>query len=495
VENHHRPRHALGSAAAFRPSAKQYALHPLEKALMLTVIALLVYVPWALGGMRPSAQIVAGILAVVAFVLSLIPRTYDDRYHAGGNLRLYMWPKLRRFPIFWIGLVYLALIVIQIYNPAWILRTSAKGWWLEPQAYLAWLPHGVEGTAFTKMNGWRTLLIQGGAWLLICALWVGVTRRRTLQLLLVTLTLNAVALGILAAAQRFGGTNDIFWQIPSPNEIWGTFFYRNHGAAWFNLTVAMACGLAAWFQLRALRSFAKSNPSAVLAFLAIFLGVIVIASHSRGAVLTLVGFLGAFVVAYIVRHLTLPDYPRRRIIVVILALSFIGFAGLGLRELKASRTWDRMEELFKGDRGSVESRQIATQATMEMWAKERWYGHGAGSFRYVFPQYQQHHPQIYKTGNLMFFWDYAHNDHAQALAEMGLVGFTLLAAGFVWWLYALYQRGAHGNLLAVALALGVIATVFHARVEFVLHCPAILYTAAALFVIAVLWSERDRAAG
>jgi O-antigen ligase len=129
-----------------------------------------------------------------------------------------------------------------------------------------------------------------------------------------------------------------------------------------------------------------------------------------------------------------------------------------------------------------------------MWAKERWYGHGAGSFRYVFPQYQQHHPQIYKTGNLMFFWDYAHNDYAQALAEMGLVGFTLLAAGFIWWLYALYQRGAHGNLLAVALALGVIATVFHARVEFVFHCPAILYTAAALFVIAVLWSERDRAA-
>ena len=70
---------------------------------MLTVIALLVFLPWALGGMRPWAQQIGFGLAGLAFVLSLLPRTYDDRYHAGGNLRLHMWPKLRRFPIFWLG--------------------------------------------------------------------------------------------------------------------------------------------------------------------------------------------------------------------------------------------------------------------------------------------------------------------------------------------------------------------------------------------------------
>lgn len=469
-------------------------LHPLEKALLLTALALLIFLPWALGGMRLWAQQIAFGLAALAFVLSLIPRTYDDRYHAGGNLRLHMWPKLLRFPVFWLGLAYFAIILIQIANPAWTYRSSSAGWWLEGRDYINWLPHGVEGTPFEKMNGWRTLLIQGGAWLLVCALWVGITRRRTLQFILVTLTLNAVALGILAAAQRFGGTNEIFWQIPSPNEIWGTFFYRNHGGAWFNLAVAMACGLAAWYQLRALRSFAKSNPSAVLAFLAIFLGVIVIVSHSRGATLALVGLLGAFVVAYTVRHLTLPAYPRRRIIVAILASFFVVFASLGLRELKASRTWDRMEELFKGREETVVVRQLATQATLEMWDRDRWFGQGAGSFRYVFPLYQQHHPQIYKLGNMVFFWEYAHNDYAQALAEVGWVGVALLAAGLAWWLYALIKRGAHGNLLTIALVLGVIATCFHARVEFVFHCPAILYTAGAMFAIAVLWSERDRAA-
>lgn len=104
VESSHRPRHAIGSPAAFRPQAKEYALHPLEKSLAIVVIVLLVFLPWALGGMKLWAQQIAFGLAALAFVLALIPRTYDDRYHAGGNLRLYMWPKLLRFPIFWLGL-------------------------------------------------------------------------------------------------------------------------------------------------------------------------------------------------------------------------------------------------------------------------------------------------------------------------------------------------------------------------------------------------------
>lgn len=70
---------------------------------MLTVIALLVFLPWALGGMKLWAQQIGFGLAGLAFVLSLLPRTYDDRYHAGGDLRLHMGPKLRRFPIFWLG--------------------------------------------------------------------------------------------------------------------------------------------------------------------------------------------------------------------------------------------------------------------------------------------------------------------------------------------------------------------------------------------------------
>ena len=493
MEAHHRSRHAIGSPAAFRPQAKEYALHPLEKALAIVVIALLVFLPWALGGMKLWAQQIAFGLAALAFVLALIPRTYDDRYHAGGNLRLYMWPKLLRFPIFWLGLAYFAIILIQIANPAWTFRSSSAGWWLEPQAHVAWLPHGVEGTPFAKMNGWRTLLIQTGVWLLACALWVGIVRRRTLLIILVTLVINAVLLGGVAVAQRISGTDDILWFVPSPNVIWGTFFYRNHGAAWFNLMVAAGFSLAAWFQLRALRSFAKSSPAAAVAFLALFLGIMVAVSHSRGGVLALSGFLVAFFVVYAVRHLTLPAYPRRGLVLGVLGVMFAAFITIGLVQLDAKGTWGRMEQLFEGKDKSILIRQTATQATTEMWETSPWLGHGAGAYRYVFPQYQQKHPLIFQAGKVRFLWEYAHNDPMQALAEVGLLGVGVFAAGLAWYLYALLLRGGLGNLVSLALLLGAAATLFHSWAEFVFHCPAIIYTWASLLVIGLLWCEKDRA--
>jgi O-antigen ligase len=334
---------------------------------------------------------------------------------------------------------------------------------------------------------------------------VGITRRRSLLILLVTLTCNAVALGCVAAAQRATGTNEIFWSVRSNNTIWGTFFYRNHGAAWFNLMVPIACGLAAWFQLRAMRSFAKSSPAAVFAFLALGLSVLVMVSYSRGGVISLGLFLGAFCTAYVIRHLTLPAYPRRGLVIGILAVMFSAVAVMGLRELNSKKTWDRFEDLFNGDTDSLVARQLATAATLEMWQDDKWLGHGAGTFRYLFPLYQQHYPEIWATKRIdkktkavkydgrRLLWEYAHNDPAQSLAELGLLGVGLLALGGLWWIQAAARRGVFTNLMGWALALGLAATLAHSWGEFVFHCPAILITWVALAVIALLWSERDGA--
>jgi hypothetical protein len=104
VDTSHRQRHTIGSPAAFRPQAKQYALHPLERGMVAVVIALLIFLPWALGGMKLWSQWTALALAALAFIIALVPRKYDDRYHAGGSVRLLPWPRLLRFPVFWLGL-------------------------------------------------------------------------------------------------------------------------------------------------------------------------------------------------------------------------------------------------------------------------------------------------------------------------------------------------------------------------------------------------------
>jgi len=454
--------------------------------------------------MRLWAQYVALGLATLAFIIALVPRRYTEQYHAGGNLRLIMWPKLLKFPLFWVGIAYFGLILCQILNPAWSYRSSVQGWWLERIPYVTWLPHGIEGTPFRIMNGWRTMMIHGAAWLMLCALWVGITRRKALLILLITLVCNAVLLGGLAAAQRITNTNDIFWGVPSSNIIWGTFFYRNHGAAWFNLMVPIACGLAAWYQLRDLRTFAKSSPSAVFGFLAFVLGTMVIVSHSRGGAIALVLFFSVFFIAYTIRHLTLPAYPRRQVILCVLALLFSAFTAVGLRQLNAKETWTRMEQLFeaKADE-SVVARQLSTKATLDLWRTDPWFGQGAGGFRYLFPLYQQNYPLIWasmiwdnKTKRLepkgqRLFWEYAHNDPAQALAELGVIGISLFFFGGLCWLYMAIRRNVFSNLMGLALVIGWLATLFHSWGEFVLHCPAILLMWVALPLIAVQWCERD----
>src|SRR5690606_1760815 len=77
---------------------------------------------------------------------------------------------------------------------------------------------------------------------------------------------------------------------------------------------------------------------------------------------------------------------------------------------------------------AVTVRQLSTKATVEMAKDSIWVGHGAGSYRYVFPKYQRNHPEIWmrefpqgKNVNIKrLFWEYTHNDYAQFLAESGL---------------------------------------------------------------------------
>ena len=178
---------------------------------MLTVVgAHLVFLPWALGTMRPWAQFISAGLAAVGMILALVPRRCTGERIAAGPLRLRTWPKLIRFPIFWIGLALLGFVAAQGMNPAWIYRTDGENWWMEAIAHRAWLPAGVSAP-FEKWNQWRLLLIYASAWLTVCAIWIAFTRRRTLRHLLVAVALNGTLLALFGVVQQQLGNGKIFW--------------------------------------------------------------------------------------------------------------------------------------------------------------------------------------------------------------------------------------------------------------------------------------------
>lgn len=90
------------------------------------------------------------------------------------------------------------------------------------------------------MSPWRMLMIYTTGWLILCALWVGLTRRTSLQTVAITLIVNGTILAALGIHLRLTGSATMFWGL-SDRAGWffSTFIYKNHAGAFFNLKTAV----------------------------------------------------------------------------------------------------------------------------------------------------------------------------------------------------------------------------------------------------------------
>ncbi len=486
----------MPSLSHFRGSAKHpSALHRSEAWLVAILAAHLCFLPWAFGAMRVEAQVVSLALASAGFAISLRPRHYDAETSALGSFRLTMWPKLLRFPIFWIGGLFLAYILIQALNPAWRYVEYDGGWWLVRLPYLAWLPHGM-ATPIAKASPWRALMIYGSAWLTVCAIWVGLTRKRSLRILLVALAANAFVLALLGLAERGLHADKIFWTWDPPASYFvASFFYKNHAAAYFNLLLSLSAGLAASFHVRARRRQQKSSPSGLFAFFVVILALIVIFSYSRAATILLLAYLAFLLGAFLFHRFRAERGPRQHIGLVALFCVLLGGSALSaLYFLPTAEAVDRMNQLVKSYQSATPSdRHLATLATLDLFRDSPAYGWGAGSFRFAFPIYQRYYPSIYSRGSEHFYWEHAHDDYAEFLAEFGLVGTGLLVLGFASFVVILCRRRFWKSALPLTLFTGCLLTLVHCLGDFNFFNPAILLTWCAFWPITARWSEREPA--
>ncbi|PTX92355.1 O-antigen ligase family protein [Opitutus sp. ER46] len=474
---------------SFRTEGGRPRTHPLELTLLWLVAAHLVFLPWALGTMRLWAQIPSLIAAALALVLALLPRTYTEAYTGGPAFKLYAFPKLLRFPIFWLGLALLGLVTLHGLNPAWEFRTDGKVWWMQGIPHIEWLPSGVRGP-FERWGPWRMLMIYAAGWLTVCAIWVGFTRRRSLQRLLLVLGVNGIVLALFGIAERLTGAKKIFWFVTSPNEMFfASFIYKNHAGAYLNLALAIVCGLGGWYYLRGVRRMEKSNPSGVFAFLATCIAVSVLVSYARGATLITLAYMAVVVGAFVVHQWRLPREVRNPLIAVALLVLFGLFVKTGWDSLNADRAWERLQRAVSGQDVSVEARQIASRATLDALEKNWVGGIGAGSFRFLFPVYQQNYPDIRKRNGRGMYWEHAHNDVLQFPLEFGVPGMLLILGGFAYWGVALIRSAFWQNPVSAALVLGAILMLVMAWGDFVFQCPAILITWCVLWVFAVMWAR------
>lgn len=473
-------------------------LHPLETALGWVAALNVCSLPWMLGGMRPWAQFISLGLSVIALTIALIPRNYDDELVHGNAYRTRPWKRLLHWPLFWIGTVFFTYILIQALNPAWEFVQREDSWGMRPIEHIEGLPSGMR-TPFEMMNPWRQMMIWGAPFLLACALWTGITRSRTLRRFVTVVVVNCVLFALLALIQRATDAKEIYWAVKSSNEFLGAFIYRNHGGAYLVLGFMLTAGLSAWSHRRSQQKMARSSPALLFAFLACVILVAIGVSYSRGSVIALAGCLLWLLFLSIWGFFARRSDGNGRTIIVILGVLFIGFGALGLKAFNAERTVDRFKQMLEDNNATWKLRQIATDATADMWEEKPMYGWGAGGYRFLFPKFQQNHPEILwydqnrKRGYL--FWEYAHNDWIQFAAEMGYVGIGLLGFGALSVTVVFFKRHGWNHPLAMVCLGGAIATFGHSRAEFLFYNPAIInlwLTCGMIALISISIDQRER---
>jgi len=441
------------------------------------------------------SQLVSLTLAGVGFGVSLVPRHYREEDNGSAAFRLVMWPRLLRFPIFWLGLILLVLVTIQALNPSWRYTTDGKAWWMTRiPNHITWLPLGVD-VPFRKGGPWRQLIIYASVWLTACTLWVGFTRRRVLQTLLIVLAGNGVLLAAFGVVQRTVGNGKIFWTRTSSNDsFFASFIYKNHAGGYLLLMLATCAGFAAWYYRRSLRRLEKSNPAALFAFFSLAITVAIFISYARGATMIMGLFLVGFAAAFIGHQLMRKHTMRALFGTVALVAIFGLFLKTGLETVQSREAWTRLMSGLNRQDQSLEAREWATAAAGAMLADHWKSGVGAGSFQFLFPIYQHRDPRLVSSGGAPMFWDHAHNDLLEVPIELGLTGIGVLVAMAGYVALTLVRSAFWRNPLSGSLVFGTVLLVVYARWDFPLQCPAILVTCCTLVVASALWARFEHSA-
>lgn len=436
-------------------SGKSHRQPPLSRreTYVLWALAPLIFVtPWLCGSMLWWSNPTNLALALLPVIFALIPlrQRHDEVTASATGKEVFI--RILRFPIFWIGLLFLAYITIQALNYNWqfVWTEGKKGFYMEKLpdgSFIPWLPSGMK-SPFTLTNPWQSLMMWMVPWLTICALWGSFRRRKAWRIVLWMLASLGPCIAILGIAAQFSSPEKILWIWPVGNASpFGPFAYRGQGATMLCLCIAAALALFLYYQRDEHRQSGIKWFALSLCLIAL-IGNVMSMSRAGNINVALLILATLFLVA--LRILWQRDFSTSRI----LTGSFICLAVLGLSASLIPRSsWDRLEYrwsplLKEGGDVSTRSRLLVSTTSWEMFKDNPVTGWGAASFRFYFPVYQQHdirliHPQL-RDGTpfkrYRYFWRYAHSDPIQLLAEYGIVGCSFLLLGIAYWVgLALYR--------------------------------------------------------
>lgn len=168
-----------------------------------------------------------------------------------------------------------------------------------------------------------------------------------------------------------------------------------------------------------------------------------------------------------------------------LSITFIPIAALVL-----AYGWQR-----PGTWVSLQTRFELTYNTFMMWLEQPMFGHGAGSFNYVYPRFMQSYQDAFPNASfntiteMLDFAGAAHNEPMQLLSDYGLVGLVFLVLFGLVLVKAVGSLRNRSALTYAALSHLVVAATI-SSITFIFQNPATLFTS--ICALAVLLN-RDNA--
>ena len=304
--------------------------------------------------------------------------------------------------------------------------------------------------------------------------------RRAQRAVLVAIVLSAVLQGSYGSLMTLSG---IEWGLLTPKQTGvgvatGTFVNPNHLAGCLEIGLAAGIGLMIGFvgQSRTAAG-ARAQVTRILSWLAgpglmlrLSLVVLVIALILTRSRTGNIAFMVSFLVIAMIAWTTNPS-ARRTLGWLIASLLVIDLALLGMwfgvdevvdriGTMATVREATGMSEL--GIRVNVNAETLTA-----IWDSP-WLGFGGGTYYTVFP--------AYKSADLRWYYDHAHNDYLELWLEYGLVGLTLLALFLACVLKGIFKRlrstSRNAKAAAFAALMAVLSLLLHGVADFNLQIPS-----------------------
>ncbi len=451
-----------------------------ERQVTNLICVWLVIMPWLVGARFWWVQALTAVIGLAALVVAV--RSPEGRQ------------TLLRFPVFWIGLLFVGYVACQALNPWGVATQRVPGinvWDVTTRDHVAWLPSGVIAV-YAQMGTWRMFTYWLGPWLLVCAWWAAVRRRRSGHRFALIVFINGVATAAVVIFEFFHHPAKILGVYADPGfepdimaGLTSSAGFVNHNAAAAYLYLALAAGLgvACRLQARAAEEVRDSGVTWIplLGCLVIVAGLFAVGSRT-GLVLGCAIFLIGFGLMLAWSLFAVNRSPGLWVGGLILLVAAGGLAAYEFHSGN-SGTLERWRYL-NAHPEDQDVRAILRQESLHMMQAHPWLGWGAGTFRYVSPNYfyaDQRFLSSSSIGGLSLWTDFAHCDWLQFPLEYGAIGGGLVLAMLIYGLGTALWHIRRLGLPGVMALLGAGAMLAHSAVDYPMFNAAVF----ALFALLV----------